>query len=211
MMNCDGCAMAKLCQKNMPKLATMKSKTPGERLFINISHPQSHSFGGLQYWLLIVDDATDYCFSIFLKSKDQLGSAMIRLIKELKSKYNIIVHKIQCDNSSENVTFKNKAKEEGLGLNFKFTACQMPQQNGCVERKYATLFGQVHAMLNSTRLSGNYKSLCHGLWAECANTATKLANIAAPSNKSPPHFQFFNTTPLFMSNLHVFWWNRHCE
>jgi len=41
MMNCDGCAMAKLCQKNMPKLATMKSKTPGERLFINISHPQT--------------------------------------------------------------------------------------------------------------------------------------------------------------------------
>jgi len=116
---------------------------PGEWLFINISHPQSRSFGGSQYWLLVVDNVTDYCFSIFLKSKDQLGSAMIHLIKELKSMHEIIVHKICCDNSGENVAFKNQAKEEGLGLNFKFTVCQMLQQNGCIERKYATLFGQV--------------------------------------------------------------------
>ncbi len=129
---------------------------------------------------------------------------MIRLIKELKIEHDIVVHKIQCNNSGENVAFKNKAKEGGLGLNFEFTACQMPQQNGRVERKYATLFGRVRVMLNSAGLSGSNKSFCHGLWAECANTATKLANVMAPSNKSLPHFQFFKTTPSFMSNLHVF-------
>ena len=75
-----------------------------------------------------------------MKSKDQLGSAMIGLIKELKVEQDIVVRKIRCGNSGENVAFKNKAKEEGLGLNFEFTACQMPQQNGRVERKYATLF-----------------------------------------------------------------------
>ncbi len=182
----------------------MKSETPGERLFIDISHPQSRSFGGSQYWLLIVDDATDYCFSIFLKSKDQLGSAMIGLIKELKVNQDIIVCKIRCDNSGENIAFKNKAKEEGLGLNFEFMARQTPQQNGRIERKYATLFGQVRAMLNSAGLSRSYESLCHGLWAKCANTATKLANIVAPSSKSPPHFQFFKKNPSFVSNLCIF-------
>jgi len=65
MENCDSCAMAKSRQKNMPKAAKTKSETPGERLFIDISHPQSRTFGGSQYWLLAVDDATDYCFSIF--------------------------------------------------------------------------------------------------------------------------------------------------
>jgi len=59
-------------------------------------------------------------------------------------------------------------------------------------------------MLNSAGLSEGYESLCHGLWAECANTATKLANIVAPSNKSPPHFQSLKKNPSFMSNLHVF-------
>jgi len=116
---------------------------------------------------------------------------MIRLIKELKDEQDIVVCKIQCDNSGENVAFKNKAKEEGLGLNFEFTAHQMPQQNGHIKRKYTTLFGQVRTMLNSAGCSGSYESLCQGLWAECANTATKLANIATPSNKNPPHFQFF--------------------
>jgi len=65
MTNCNSCAMAKLHQKNMPKAATTKSKMPGEWLFIDISHPQNKSFGGSQYWLLVVDDVTDYCFSIF--------------------------------------------------------------------------------------------------------------------------------------------------
>jgi len=80
----------------------------------------------------------------------------------------------------------------------------MPQQNGRVERKYATLLGRVRAMLNSAGLSGKYENLRHGLWAECVNTTTKLANIAAPSRKQLPHFQFFQTTPSFVSNLRVF-------
>ena len=84
---------------------------------------------------------------------------MITLIKVLKSKQNIIVHKIRCDNSGENVAFKNQAKEEGLGLSFEFTAHQTPQQNGQVEHKYATLFGRVQAMLNSASLSSKYENL----------------------------------------------------
>jgi len=94
MMNCDSCAMAKLCQKNVPKATATKSDTPGERLFIDISHLQNKSFGGSQYWLLVVGNVTNYCFSIFLKSKDQLGSAMIPLIKELKNKHTIVVCRI---------------------------------------------------------------------------------------------------------------------
>jgi len=41
---------------------------------------------------------------------------------------NIVVRKIQCDNLGKNVAFQATAKEEGLGLNFEFTAHQTPQQ-----------------------------------------------------------------------------------
>jgi len=136
MKNCDSCAMAKSRQKNMPKATKMKSKMPGEWLFIDISH--KCTFGSSQYWLLMV--ATNYCFSIFLKSKDHHSSTMIKLIKELKSKQSVIVHKIRCDNSGENVAFKSQVKEEVLGLIFEFTARQTPQQNCRVKCKYATLF-----------------------------------------------------------------------
>jgi len=55
------------------------------------------------------------------------------------------VKKIRCNNSGENVVFQAKAKREGLGLNFEFTAHQTPQQNRQVECKFATLFGRVWA------------------------------------------------------------------
>jgi len=41
---------------------------PGEWLFVDISHVKNQSFGGLQYWLLAVDDAMDFSFSLFLKN-----------------------------------------------------------------------------------------------------------------------------------------------
>jgi len=63
--------------------------------------------------------------------------------------------KIRCDNFGENVAFQAKAKKEGLGLNFKYMACQTLQQNGRVKRKFATIFGRVLLMLNSAGLTGD--------------------------------------------------------
>ncbi len=141
---------------------------PGEWLFVDISHVKNQSFGGLQYWLFAVDDVMDFSFSLFLKMKDQMARAMILLIKELHNLENIVVKKICCDNSSENIAFQVAVKEEGLGLNFEFTAHQTPQQNGRIERKFATLFGRVRSMLNLAGLTGKHEDLCQGIWAKCA-------------------------------------------
>jgi len=65
---------------------------------------------------------------------------MILLIKSLCDKEKIVVQKIQCDNSGENVAFQAEAKQEGIGLNFEFTTHQTLQQNRRVECKFATLF-----------------------------------------------------------------------
>jgi len=73
---------------------------------------------------------------------------MINLIKDLRDKNKIKVEKICCNNSGENRSFQQAAKQECLGITFEFTARKMPQQNGCVEQKFATLFGRICAMLN---------------------------------------------------------------
>ncbi len=106
---------------------------PGERLFVNISHMKSLSFGGLQYWLLTVDNAMDFSFSLFLKTKDQMAKAMISLIWELQDQENIVMKKIRCDNLGKNIAFQAMVKEQGLDLHFEFIAHQTPQQNGHVE------------------------------------------------------------------------------
>jgi len=77
---CESCALAKSRQKDTNKEKKAQSEMPGKRLFIDISHVKSRSFGGLQYWLLTVDDATDFSFSLFLKTKDQMAKVMILLI-----------------------------------------------------------------------------------------------------------------------------------
>jgi len=166
---------------------------PGKWLFIDISHVKSHSYSSSQYWLLAVNDATDFSFSLFLKMKDQMSKAMISLIQELKDSENIIVKMIQCNNLGENITFQAAAKEEGLGLHFEFTAHQTPQQNGHIECKFATLFGRrVQSMLNSAGLTGKHKDLCQGLWAEFADTATKI-EIWPPRSTRTHHLAIFSS------------------
>jgi len=117
----------------------------------------------LQFWLLAINDVMDFSFSLFLKTKDQTMKAMILLIWELHNSENIVMKKIRSNNLGENITFKAAVKEEGLGLHFKFMACQTPQQNGRIERKFTTLFGRVWSMLNLARLTGKHEDLRQGL------------------------------------------------
>ena len=202
MTECAECAIAKSRQQNLNKEKEPKAQTKGERLFIDTSSIKNKSIGGNKFWLLAVDDATDYCWSIFLKSKDEVGVRMIELIKELKDKYQIQVKRIRCDNAGEHKTFEAEAKKERLGLTFEYTARNTPQQNGRVERKFATLFGRVRAMLNGAILP---RATRNGLWCECAATATHMENIVVTANKTvPAHTQFFGEESKFARSLHTF-------
>ena len=41
-------------------------------------------------------------------------------------------------------------KHEGHGIHFEYTMPSTPQQNGRVQRKFVTLFGRVHGILNDS-------------------------------------------------------------
>jgi len=98
-----------------------------------------------------------------LKSKDEVSEKMIELIKDLKDKHQVQVKNVRCDNAPENKIFETNAKKERLGLYFEYTARKTPQQNGRVERKFATLYGRVRAMLNGAKLP---KATRDGLWGK---------------------------------------------
>ncbi len=68
---------------------------------------------------------------------------MILFIQELHNLEEIVVKKTQCNNLGKNIAFQAAMKKGGLGLHFEFMAQQIPQQNGRVEHKFATLFGRV--------------------------------------------------------------------
>ena len=186
---CKDCAVAKAKQKKIGKKASKKSQKPGERLCIDISSPTAASFGGKHHWLLVVDENSDLCWSYFLKKKSETTAKMVALIKELKSKYGIEVKYIRCDNAGENDALKRACLEEGLGVTFEMTAPSTPQQNGKVERKFATLYGRMRAMLRGCKHMKT--SVRKQLWAEAANLATDLNNILVSYGEKKNPFQKF--------------------
>jgi hypothetical protein len=71
---------------------------------------QKTSFGGTQFWLLIVDDATNQSFQLCLKKKSDAAQTIVNLIKHLKEKERIEVKMLRCDNAGENKSAKNHVK-----------------------------------------------------------------------------------------------------
>jgi len=84
---------------------------------VDISSTENKSYGKKRFWLLVVlDDATDYCWSFFLKQKSKTGKVLMDLIKRLKDNKNVTVKKIHCDTAGENMAFEVEAETQQLGL-----------------------------------------------------------------------------------------------
>jgi hypothetical protein len=65
---------------------TVHAKHNRERLFMDISSIKTTSYGGSKFWLLVVDDKTDYSWSYFLKLKSETKYKICALVLELKTK-----------------------------------------------------------------------------------------------------------------------------
>ena len=61
---CGDCTKAKIRQKYILKGEdTIRASKNGERLFFDISRIKAESYGGSKFWLLVVDDKTDFAWS----------------------------------------------------------------------------------------------------------------------------------------------------
>ena len=145
---CEQCARGKIRQANIPKISnSQQAKNSGETIFSDISSMIYPSAGGMKHWLLIVDEATDYTHSFFLKKKRDLVETMIIWIKTLFMRYHIRIKKMRLDSSGENRMLQAKTNQPNLGIKFEFTAPGTPQQNSVVERNFPTLMGRARPMM----------------------------------------------------------------
>ena len=116
--NCQNCSLEKIRQKNIPKKNEYKSKDPGERMYLDISSMRKPSMGGRQHWVMLVDEATKYKKSFFLKKKNEQVEPIIDWIKALKARHKIQVKIIRCDNARENKVLERESDKKGLGIIF---------------------------------------------------------------------------------------------
>jgi hypothetical protein len=74
-----------------------------------------------------------------------------------------------------------------------FTAPDSPQQNGKVEKKFATLYGRVRDMLNEAKFNW---PLRHAMWAYASLHATKPDNLLIrPDTHLSSAYMYFEHTP----------------
>ncbi|KAG7337993.1 gag-polypeptide of LTR copia-type [Nitzschia inconspicua] len=170
MMKCEPCAVGKLKQMPVPKVASRKVTEPGEVMYMDTAFIDKPSMGSKKFWFLFVDGFSDHTISCFGKHKSDLMRVGIDMLLDLKTK-DILVKTIRCDNAGENKMLEQACREQGLQIVFEYTAPGTPQQNRVVERKFATLFGKVRSMNNGAGLHDNIRQQ---LWAEAANCATDL-------------------------------------
>ena len=193
MKKCPSCAIGKAKQKNVSKTNPKKATDKGGRLFMDISSVKSASYGGAKFWVLIEDDATEMCWSLFLKKKSELKHQAIPFIKKLKKRTGVDIKIIRCDNAGENKELQKAIDQDSeLNIDFEYTAPYTPQQNK-VERKFATFHGRVRAVLNGAELPSRIRTK---LWAEAANHATQVDSILVkPGETESAYKKFYGDDP----------------
>jgi hypothetical protein len=117
---CKDCAVAKARQKNLNKDWKDGSQVSGERVYLDISSIRDESYGSSCFWALLVDDYSDYCWSIFLKNKSNLKSKVMTLLTDLKIA-EINVKYIRCYVSGEDKALFDACQAQGYGVTFEFS------------------------------------------------------------------------------------------
>jgi hypothetical protein len=95
--------------------------------------------------MLIVDEATRYKWSFFLKNKSALPEQLVDFLK-LREQTDYPVRRVRMDNSGENKYFQSNVlnKDDKLSkVKVEFNALGIPMQNGVVERAFPTILGRV--------------------------------------------------------------------
>ena len=134
-----------------------------------------------------------------MKKKSKTSENIVNLINHLKASKDVTVKNIQCDNEGENKTLHKDAMRDSLGVNFQFTAPYTLQQNGTIERSFATSYERIQAMLNSAGIHGELRSF---LWTKAANYKNDTDNVLIKKrNGSSPHKRFFGKQLGYQNNL----------
>ena len=118
---------------------------------------KNESKGGKKFWLRIMDLYSDMSCSIFLKKKSELAKSTYDFIIDLQKISNVQIKHVRCENAGENIKLDELCKEKGLGIKFQYTSPNTPQKNGVDERRFATSYGRIRAMMNGAGLTGDLR------------------------------------------------------
>jgi hypothetical protein len=124
---CEDCAVAEARQKNFNQDWKEGCQAPSERVYLDISSNKDKSYGGSRFWVLIVDDYTDYCWSIFLRAKSDLKAKVTTLLTNLNIA-GVNLKFISCDDSGENRLCLKNVHLRAMESSLNFLALKLPSK-----------------------------------------------------------------------------------
>lgn len=155
------------------------------------------SLGGANYFLLLKDDFSRYCFIYFLKSKTDVLKNLKQFLAEVQADGHR-VKRLRTDNGLEfcNVDVDQFLREKGI--KHETSTPRAPEQNGFIERQNRTVLESAKSMMHS-------RNVPRYLWAEAANTAVYVKNRTASDtlDGSTPFQKWFGEK-LSVKHLKIF-------
>nr|GEZ33743.1 hypothetical protein [Tanacetum cinerariifolium] len=151
-----------------------------------------------KYILVIVDDYSRFTWVKFLRSKDETPTFIIKFLKMIQVRLNVLVRRIRTDNGTEFVTQTLRDYYEEVGISHETSVACSSQQNGVVERRNRTLIEAARTMLI-------YAQAPLFLWAEAVATACFTQNrsiILLRHGKTP--YELLHSKLPDLSFFHVF-------
>jgi hypothetical protein len=186
---CKGCLIGKARQKGIGKAPKDRATKPGERLFIDISsYMTTTSLLGNRHFVLAIDDYSDRARGWWIKNKSDISNFMFGWVKNLKA-HGLHLKYIRSDGAGENRKLVQACLHAGLPITHETTAPNSPQQNGRVERRFATYWARVRACLIA---SGIENPLRDQLWCLAAKFVVDMDNLCVrPGESMSPFHKFF--------------------
>ena len=167
---CKSCVEGKLHKTPFPSDGRKRAAVPLGLVHSDVCGPMSaESLSRARYFLIFVDDKTNYVWVYFLKYKSEVLSKFLewKALVERMSDYRLKI--LRTDNGDEYTSNEFSSYLKVEGIRHEFTIPKTPEQNGVAERLNRTLVESVRSVLIDGQLP-------HKFWAEALSTAVFLRN-----------------------------------
>ncbi|XP_074293743.1 uncharacterized protein LOC141620890 [Silene latifolia] len=156
------------------------------------------SSAGHRYYLVLLDDFTNFLWTFPLAKKSQVYSTFIKFRNFVKTQFERDIKTIQCDNGKEfdNGSFTELCASNGLA--FRFSCPHTSPQNGKAERKIRSINNIIRTLLLHASLPATF-------WHHALSMSTYLLNILPSKHLSlltPLHI-LYHRNPSY-SHIRVF-------
>lgn len=191
-IDCVTCPAGKGKRVNHP-LKEEKGEQIGRRVHLDLSGKIEKDMFGYCYFLICKDECSSFCFTYFLKGKDEVWKSVKQLIIDFELVSSTRIQEIQTDCGSEflNETVSLILLKEGIGHSK--TAPYTPAQNGLIEREIQTVVNMARTMMIASCLKN--------IWSEAVRAATYIRNRLPTKRRELTPFEVLTNKKPVLSNI----------